>query len=126
MADNYPTVMVEPYIIEYVLKMTWQHHIERNDLAPAFQKITHALQKTQHPIRIVVDLSNDPQFPIADTLMEALRGPFRHPKLAEWLVFGTNRSARWIAELLSKSTQRSNIRWFDNEDEVVNYLNEHQ
>jgi hypothetical protein len=55
-------------------------------------------------------------------MMGALRGPFRHPRLAEWLVYGTNTSARRIGDLLTKASRRNNIRWFDTEDEVLGYL----
>ncbi len=122
MAYSTRTVEVVPVAGYPALRMFWQHHIERADLQPAFQQITAALQQSTCPLYVIVDLSHDPQFPIVDTMMGALRGPFRHPQLAEWLVCGSNSSARMIGSLLTKATRRNNIRWFADEAEALAYL----
>lgn len=122
MAESISSVEVT-CLDEYpALKMSWQHKVNKSDLSPAFQKITQCLHQSNQPLYIIVDLSEDPQFPIVDTMMGALRGPFRHPRLAEWLVVGSNRAGKTIGDLLIKTTQRNNIRWFDSEAEALAYL----
>ena len=120
------TVEVESIEGYPVLRMNWQHRIDPKDLQPVFQQITDRLNKTKTPLYVMIDLSNDPQFPIVDTMMSALRGPFRHPQMAEWLVFGSNRSARMIGSLLTKATRRENIRWFNSEEEALSHLEQIQ
>ena len=121
MAANLRTIHVEQFNHQ-AMKLTWQYEINKADLHPAFHELTMALTHSSDPMYIIVDLSQDPQLPVLDTMMEALRGPFRHPKLAEWLVLGSNRSARWIADLLIRTASRNNIRWFNTMDEITAYL----
>ena len=123
MAQAMPSVDVVTLPGYPALKMIWQKQINKTDMKPAFHQITEALRRSRSPMYVVVDLRQDPQLPIAETMMEALRGPFRHPQLAEWLVFGANRSARTIGAILIRASKRNNIRWFDTEDEVLAYLN---
>ena len=122
MITQQPTVHVKPITGYPALKMIWQHRVKEADVQPAFQDIMTALQEASSSLYVVVDLSKDPMFPLVETVYQALRGPFRNPKLAEWLVFSSNGAARTIGETLSKTARRNNIRWFDDEDEALAYL----
>jgi hypothetical protein len=116
------SITVKPLADYPALYMTWEKQIHVQDVKVAFRTITARLQESKEPLYIIVDLSNQPRIPIVDTMVEALRGPFRNEKLTEWLVIGTTRDARWIADLLTKAAGRSNIQWFDANEDVFTYL----
>lgn len=120
--ENNRTVYVESVDNYPALKMVWKSEVDKADLAPAFQAIKKTLNASEQHLYVIVDLRDDPEFPIVDTVVEALRGPFRHRKLAEWLVCDANYSARWIGSLLSRSSGRDNIRWFNTMDDICAYL----
>jgi hypothetical protein len=116
-----PTVDVQP--IEYLpaLKMTWQHKVVDKDVIMAFESITAALNNSKKPLYVVVDLLSNPNFPLMVTVQNALE-PYRHPQLQEWLIVGSNWMAKTIEGTLSKITRHKNVRWFDSEDEALDYM----
>ena len=101
--------------------MIWQHDIIEADVAPAFQKISTALDATKRPLYVIVDLLSNPRFPIMTTVQEALP-PYRDPMLKEWLIVGSNWMAKAIESTLARITRHNNVRWFKTEAEALAYL----
>ena len=125
MSTPQPTVDVQPVAGYSALKMTWQHKVRDEDVVIAFRKISDTLANSDNPIYIIVDLLNDPQFPILTTVHEAIT-PYRHAKLEAWLVIGSNWMAKTIEGALAKITRHKNVYWFRSEDDVLAYLTSHQ
>lgn len=115
------TVSVEPLEGYPALKMVWQHDVVEADVAPAFAKISAALDATKRPLYVVVDLLSNPHFPIMTTVQEALV-PYRDPMLKEWLIVGSNWMAKAIESTLARITRHKNVRWFKTEVEALAYL----
>ncbi|MEO8611403.1 MAG: hypothetical protein ABI690_26130 [Chloroflexota bacterium] len=115
------TVNVEPIEKYPALKMTWQNTVVDADVAPAFRKIMKALDATNRPLYIVVDLLSNPRFPMMVTVQEALPC-YRDPMLKEWLIVGSNWMAKAIEGTLSRITRHKNVRWFTTEAEAMAYL----
>lgn len=119
-----PSITVEELPGYPAISMSWEREIDTGDLKPAFHQVVAFLQQSAIPVYVIVDLHHNPRLPLVATMSEALRGAFRHPRLAEWLIIGTNAEARWIASMLSRVTRRNNILWFDSRDAILAYLNE--
>lgn len=100
----------------------WAHAVRREDVVQAFRDLNAILNAASDPIYVFVDLRERPNFPLGDTLRGALDGPFRHPKLKEWLVIGSSPMAHTIGRMLSSITRRHNIKWFNTEQDAINYL----
>jgi hypothetical protein len=116
------TVSVEPIENYPALKMTWQHTVLDADVVTAFQKIMTALDATNRPLYVVVDLLSNPRFPMMVTVQEALPC-YRDPMLKEWLVVGSNWMAKAIEGTLARITRHKNVRWFTTEADAIAYLN---
>lgn len=121
--ENQPTVRIEP-IEGYpgARRLFWETHVQEVDVKPAFEALTAILEKAEAPVHVLVDLTRDPNIPLGITTMETLTGPFRHKKMGEWLVIGTNWRARMIADVITKVGLRQNIHWFDSEADALAYL----
>ena len=122
MIETAKTVAIKPFVGYPALWMTWQQEVNSDDIEVVFKQAAEMLNESDTSLYIIVDLRNNPQLPIVDTFMAALRGPFRSPRLREWLVIDTNSSARWIESLLKKASRRENIRWFNTEEKMLSYL----
>ena len=120
------TVHVEPVEGHNALSMIWQENVTKADVKAAFKAIEARLQTTESPLFVIVDITANPNFPLLETINAALFGPYRHPRLKEWLIIGANRSAQMIERVLAGSVVRKNVRWFTNADEALVYLNETQ
>jgi hypothetical protein len=118
------TVVVEPLDDEPALRMTWQQNVTYTDLKQAFADIHKRLNESATPLYVIVDISSHPKFPLSATVAEAAAGPYRNPKLIEWLVIGSDGMARLIANLLGALTGRRNVKWFQSEAEVLAYMEE--
>lgn len=123
MEEN-PTVWSERLQDVPAIKMVWMGEVEVADLRDAFNDISAYLDDTEEPLPVIVDITRNPRFPIVETVLHALAGPFRHAMLSEWLVIGNSPAARKIEDLLARVTSRSNVRWFDTEEEAVAYIRE--
>jgi hypothetical protein len=121
---NMTTVVVLPVTGHHALRMLWQHEPDRIDVREAFGHLSRFLDDAAVPLRIIVDITADPRFPLAETISGALWGPFRSKMLLEWLVVGSSNMAHGIGRTLSAVTNRQNIRWFSTMDEVMSYLAE--
>lgn len=117
-----PTITVEHLPQQAAIYMNWNRTIIEADVAAAFRTVTRLLDETEQPLCVIVDLRQNPRFPMLTTITEALLGPFQHNKLHEWLIIGSSPLARSIARTLSGVTGRNNIRWFVNEADVFAYL----
>lgn len=116
-----PTVHVE-LNEPLVIKMSWSNKVSDADVRNSFKQINNLLAAAKHPMFVVVDITADPNFPIAATLTGALFGPYRNPNLREWLIIGSNTAAHFIERTLSGATGRVIVRWFENESEVEAYV----
>lgn len=116
-----PTVWAEWLADLPAIKMVWMKDVTVPDVRDAFHDISAYLDNTEQPLPVIVDITRNPNFPIIETVLHALAGPFRHAMLSEWLVVGSSPAAHKIENLLSRVTSRSNIRWFESEEEAVSY-----
>lgn len=118
-----PTVHVEPTDWNpCLIKMVWQRNVLPSDVRPAFKKITDYLDQNPEPVYVLVDITSNPKFPLAETMTHALVGPQRHKNLAGWLVIGSNPMAKLIERFLVSVTGRHIIYWFEDEQSVYDYL----
>lgn len=121
--DLNATVRVEPvegYTNAYWLR--WNKQVIEADIAPAFHKLTAALDAANSPVYVIVDLRQDPNMPVAATMQETMAGPFRHENMGHWLVIGQNWRAEMIANVITKVGLRTNITWVKTEDEAFAHL----
>ncbi len=117
------TVTIEQLANGNAIRMTWQRQVNAQDVERAFTAITDILKEASSPMYVVVDLLSNPNFPIGATLNAALFGPYRNPKLKEWLIIGSNSMAQFIERTLASVTGHRNVRWFKTQEEVSAYLN---
>jgi hypothetical protein len=122
MSTPLATVRVEPLEGKNALKMIWQRQVIEQDVREAFQVINTCLNEADGQMWVMVDLLSNPNFPLGATIQGALCGPYRNPKLREWLIIGSNPLARVIARTLAGVTGKSNVRWFDTEADGLAYL----
>ena len=122
MSYSEKTIIVEDVRGHRAIKMTWQHQVIYNDVRDAFHSINFTLNASTEPMYVVVDITSNPNFPLNATITEAAAGPYRNPKLKEWLIIGSSGLARIIEQILSSLTGRRNVRWFKTEAEVMAYL----
>lgn len=109
--DGYPAI-----------KMVWEQRVIVDDVGPAFMAIVEMLDASDEPLFVLVDITSRPLFPLAETMTQALAGPYRHPGLLEWLVVGGTSQARIIEEFLSRVTGRENVRWFHSEEAALMHI----
>jgi hypothetical protein len=119
-----PTVWADRLEGLPAIKMVWTARPNVQDIRKAFSDITAHLSYDEQSLYVVVDISSNPRFPLFDTVIHCLTGPFKHENLREWLVVGDSPAARQIESLLSRVTGRSNIRWFGTEAQAMAYLDE--
>lgn len=103
------------------LLMTWEQAVIADDVREAFRIITDVLNKSHHPVFVVVDIRSKPRFPITQTISEAIE-PYRHDNLAAWLVVGNNLLAKSIERVLATITHRRAVHWFDTLDAAVAFI----
>jgi hypothetical protein len=84
--------------------------------------MTDLLSASAVPLRVVVDVSSNPRFPLSETISGAFWGPFRNQMLTEWLVIGASGMAHTIGRTLIGLSRRDNIRWFETMNEALAYL----
>ena len=103
------------------IKMVWGKRIDVEEMRKAFSDVVAYLNRADAPQCVIVDVSSNPRFPIIDTVIHCLAGPFKHPMLNEWLVIGGNDGARTIGNMLMRVSGRANIKWFDDEAAFTAY-----
>ena len=117
-----PTVVVEVFKeCDNTLLMKWQHDIKPSDVRLAFETISDALRTTSSPIYVVVDLTQNPRFPLSETMFSAL-DCYHHPNLEAWLILGGGKAARAIEGFLSSMTGKQNVYWFETMADVLKRL----
>ena len=124
MNEQISTVTIKYVVEKHCICMAWNHQVTPRDVEAAFAKITDILEQSAEPLCVVVDLRDNPNFPLGATLHGALFGPYRNPKLKEWLIISSNSAAKMIERVLSSTTGRHNVRWFEQEEAVYAYLEE--
>ncbi len=116
------TVTVTPVEGHPALLMQWTSAPEKRDVRDAFKTMTEMLDASAVSLRVIVDVSSNPRFPLSETISGAFWGPFRNPKLAEWLVIGASMTSHTIGRTLTSLSRRDNICWFETMDEAMRYL----
>jgi hypothetical protein len=122
MENGNRTVWVETLTDLPAVKMIWKRQVHSPDVSAAFQEIDKCLTRSKEPQYVIVDITSNPNFPIFETVIHCAVGPFRNPMLHEWLIVGENAGAKRIENLLSRMTGRSNVRWFNCEEQAIAYL----
>jgi hypothetical protein len=117
------TVTVQHLEQPPAVKLVWMDGVDGGDLRAALGDLTAHLDGSDRPHYVIMDIRRDPRFPIADTVLDALVGPFQHEKLLEWLMVGDSPAAREAECELERLTGRSGLRWFDTHYDTLAYLN---
>ena len=68
-----------------------------------------------------MDLADNVQFPISETVMRALP-VYRDEQVRAWLVVNPGALAKPIARTLNYMTRRNNVQWFDTYADAIRYL----
>lgn len=106
------------------IKMVWAHEVRADDVRPAFEQVVDLLNAASEPLAVLVDITSEPNFPLVETMTQALIGPYQHANLTEWLIVGITTQAHIIEEFLTKVTARENVRWFETESAALHHLDE--
>ncbi len=120
------TVTVEYDAIHKLIRMKWEAKVIAKDVRDAFRTIDDLLNRSEQPLYVLVDISSQPNFPISDTIVGALFGPYRNPKLIGWLIVGKTVIATMIERVLSTTTNINNVLWFNTEAEALAYAARHK
>ena len=123
--EIHSTVEIEPIANTNALRMTWQHQVTESDVRAAFKAIVETLESSDQPMYVVVDLLQNPLFPLRATIFEGIRA-YRHPKLAAWLIVGSNQMAHMVEATFSAITHRKNVYWFATEQEAFAHMEQAQ
>lgn len=116
------TITVEKHAVYPVIMMTWARKIDKADVINSFQEINTILDESNVQLWVVVDLVANPIFPMLETISNAMRGPYQHPKLEKWLVINGNPMAKTIERVLSHTTGIRKVEWFDTGEDVWAYV----
>ena len=106
------------------LWLQWDADVNADHVAPAFRRLTAALDEATIPVNVLVDLRQNPALPLTITIQETMTGPFLHRMMGQWLVIGTNWRAQVVANVITKTGIRKNIHWFETEEEALTFLTE--
>lgn len=116
------TITVKPDPIKPAIIMTWQRKIEKDDVVTAFAQINQLLNDGKRPQWVIVDLTQNPIFPMLETITQAMKGPYQNEFLMKWLVVNGNPMAKTIERVLSHTTGVKKVEWFDTMDEALDHL----
>ena len=104
--------------------MRWNKVIRHGDVERAYKTIQKILDQSGTPQFVIVDLTKNPKMPMTETLLGALRGPYAHPMLNQWLVIGQHRGGQIVAQILSQTTRKRHVVWFNSVDKAERHLEE--
>ncbi len=76
-----------------------------------FQELVRILDQSRVDIHVIVDITNNPKFPIQTVITETLTGSHHHPRLGNWLIVGSNRMGRVIGSVLDSMSKKDVIHW---------------
>lgn len=116
------TTVTVKHIDHQTILMVWADVVTPLDVKEAFKEVDAILNKAEQEMFVVVDISTNPNFPLSATISGALFGPYRNPKLREWLIVGSNAMAHSIERTLANIARRSNVRWFTTQAEAYAYV----
>lgn len=106
----------------HVVETVWSQNINPDDVRNAMRTINALLDKTTLPLHVIIDIRQNPDFPLWATIKETMFGPFRHPNMGYWLVLGSNKTAKFIAYVLTEVSNRASIVWFEDEASLWEYV----
>lgn len=116
------TVSVRQIVNFPALLMAWDAHVIPNDVSLAYQQITTELDQSETPKYIIVDLTHNPNMPLSETLQGVLSGPHKHPMLKQWLVIGDHSVGHMVANVLTITTGKGKIAWFDTLENAYDHI----
>lgn len=116
------TVSVEPLESCPALLMVWQTHADSQDVRLAFQKLLSLLENSPKPLYLFVDLRQNVNMPLSETISNALLGAYTHPNLLACLVFGGHSRAKIVASIIQRISHEHKILWFSSETEAYAFL----
>ena len=119
-----PTITVVQDPIKPVITMTWQRRIEKEDVVTAFAQINQWLDDGKRSQWVIVDLRENPIFPMLETITQAMKGPYQNKLFVKWLVVNGNPMAKTIERVLSHTTGIKKVEWFETMDDAIAYLDE--
>ncbi len=122
MAAQPQKIVLEPLAGYSALRMIWPRQVDSDDVHHAFQELVCILDQSRVDIQVIVDITNNPKFPIQTVITETLIGSHHHPRLGNWLIVGSNRMGRVIGSVLDSVSKRDVIHWFETEDQAIAYL----
>ncbi len=97
-------------------RMIWTATPTAADVQTVFNAIYAAQNAATSPIHIIVDLTENPTFPLGITMSAALKA-HNHKHMGSWLVVGSNRVARLIGGFLTSF--KKSIEWFDTDEAAL-------
>jgi len=112
-------IRVEPVAGYAAIWMIWNAAPSDHDVVTACKQLTALLDEATERQSILVDLRANPNFPISATVHNVLGGPAQHRNLQRWFVIGGGRIAKVIGGVISRTTRRENILWFDTVEETL-------
>jgi hypothetical protein len=124
MSQNNSTVILERMNGLPAVRVTLEREVASHDVSNAFKLLSTWVAEYPDGLYVVVDLRENPNFPLAANINGTLFGPHRTPNLREWLVIGSHQTARLTERALAAVTGFSNVRWFKNDVEAIAYLNQ--
>ncbi|MEQ8676013.1 MAG: hypothetical protein RIC84_22545 [Aggregatilineales bacterium] len=114
---HYTDVEIITHVVKGVFEMRWGSKPNTSTVIRAYESLTDKIQSTDAPIYVIVDIRADPAFPLQVTINNSLRIS-RQQNFNQWLVVGSNRSARMISSVLN-SMGTAKILWFDTVDDAL-------
>lgn len=123
MGGDTPKIIVSPLDDLPAIALLMTGKVNGFDLQEALIDVLIRLEHTQQPLYIIFNMNSaSHEVPLSEFVREALRGPYKHPMLAEWLMIGGSMSMSMAMITLTKITQRENYRWFDSHEEALAYI----
>jgi hypothetical protein len=123
---NIKSTIIVKSINEMALLMQWEATTNRSDITAAYSEIQRVLEQATSPMYVIVDLTQNPQMPMRETLTGALFGPYGHPMLAQWLVVGKHNIGLMVARLLERTTGKKQVTWFNTIDAALEFVTQQQ
>lgn len=102
--------------------MHWQAYPEVSDIRTASQALFSQLNKSSKPLYLMVDLRQNINMPLSETINALLLGVYTHPNFMACLVIGGHGKARIVANIVIRISRQDKIVWFNDEAEAYQYL----
>lgn len=116
------TITVKQEATLPVIRMHWHRMINIGDVQVAFRLVRDMLDRADGVTHVVIDMMDNPRFPLLTTLNCLISGPFHHAQMGEWLILGSSSQARLFAKTLGDMKANATIRYFATEAQVTAHM----